>query len=77
MNVFKSKSAASPATPKPAALLKMNVFKTAAKHQSSSAPVSSVTTGGTAVSAKRGRDDPPMSTAQRLIMEDQERKKRG
>lgn len=77
MNVFKSKSAASVATAKPTAPPKMNIFKTVAKQQSSSAPVSSVTSGGTAVnSAKRGRDDPPLSAAQRLIMEDQERKKR-
>jgi len=52
--------------PKPTAPLKMNVFKAAAKQQSS--------LGSNGV--KRTRDDPPVSTAQRLISEDQERKRR-
>jgi len=51
---------------KPTAPLKMNVFKAAAKQQSSSG----------SNGAKRGMDDLSMSNAQRLIKEDQERKRR-
>ncbi len=52
--------------PKPMAPLKMNVFKAAAKQQSSSG----------SNGAKRGMDDLSMSNTQRLIKEDQERKRR-
>jgi len=70
MNVFKKPIAGIPTKTAP---LKMNVFK-AAKATASSSSGGSITTVGESAGSKRGRDE--MSVAQRLILEEQERKRR-